>query len=64
MRCFVDDIFAIARVGGEDGLLANELDVFKQDIDNFGTLRWKVQDPKLNVDFSDPTFTIQDGIIV
>ena len=36
---FVDDRFAIALVGEEDGLSSNELDTFKQDIDNFGSLR-------------------------
>ena len=58
MLCFVDDIVAIALVGEEDGLSTHELDTFKQDIDNVGTLRWKVQDPKLSICFLDLTLTI------
>ena len=44
MLRFVDDIFDIAIAGEEDGLSSNELDTLKQDIDNVGALRWKVQD--------------------
>ena len=36
----------------------------KYDIDDFGILKWNVEDPSLSVDFLDLTLTIEDGNIV
>ena len=41
---FVDDICALALFGGDDGFSPDEFDEFKQDINDFGLLRWEVNE--------------------
>ena len=61
---FVDDGFGIALVGGDDGLSKNDQCQFKTDIDNFGILRWDVEDPSKSTEFIDLTIEIKDGAII
>ena len=60
---FVDDIWALALFGGDDGFSPNEFDEFKQDMNNFGLLKWKVNEPSTCVNFLDLTLTIENGLI-
>ena len=46
-------------VEGEDGFLINEWNIFKRDTDDFGILRWTLQDPCLCVNFLDLTRIIK-----
>ena len=62
MYRFVDDIFGVALVGGEDGFSKNEWDQFKTDIDDFGILRWDVDKPSSSVDFLDLTIKVENGL--
>ena len=64
MLRFVDDIYGIVLVGGEDGYSKERWNSFKDDINDFGILKWNVEDPSLSVDFLDLTLTIEDGNIV
>ena len=64
IKIFVDDIYAIVLVGGEDGLSEEKWEKIKYDIDDFGILKWNVEDPSLSVDFLDLNLTIEDGNIV
>ena len=44
LKRFVDDIFAIIKVGGQDGMTADEWKIFKNDINSFGILRWNIDE--------------------
>ena len=55
LKRFIDDIFAVLLFGGDDGLTANETNTFKEDIDNYGILRWNVEEPSPKVDYLDLT---------
>jgi len=61
---FVDDIFGVALVGEEDGFSTDEWNKFQTDIDDFGILRWEVNEPSFSVNFLDLTITIEEGAIV
>ena len=61
---FVDDIFGVAIVGEEDGFSTDEWNKFQTDIDDFGILRWEVNEPSFSVNFLDLTITIEEGAIV
>ena len=61
---FIDDIFAVILVGGEDGLTPNEWTDFKKDLNSHGILRWTVREPSMSVDYLDLTITIENGNIV
>ena len=58
MKQFVDEIYAIVLVGSKDGLSKEGLEDFKDDIGDFGILKWNVEDPSLGVNFLDLTLTI------
>ena len=60
---YVDDIFAIAKMGGDDGLTSAEWNAFKKDLNNFGLLKWKVNEPSSIVNFLDITLKIENGKI-
>ena len=60
LKRFVDDIFAIIKVGGQDGMTADEWKIFKNDINSFGILEWDIDEPSKQVDFLDLTLWI-DG---
>ena len=64
MKIFVDDIYTIVLVGGKDGVSEEDREDFNDDINDFGILKWNVEDPSLTVDFLDLTLTIEDGNIV
>jgi hypothetical protein len=64
MKRYIDDIYAIALVGGEDGFSKEKWEIFKKDINDFGILKWNVEDPSFSVDFLDLTLKIEDGNIV
>ena len=61
---FIDDIFAIVLIGGQDGMNKTELDSFKKDINDFGILKWNVDEPSISVDYLDLTVKIENGMIV
>ena len=61
---YVDDIFAAVLVGGDDGFTNDEWTEFKKDIDDFGILRWNVDEPSKSVDFLDLTVEIENGSFV
>ena len=48
---FTDDIFAVVLIGGDYGLSADEWNPFKEDVDNYGTLRWNLDEPSLAVNY-------------
>ena len=50
---FVDDIFGVALVGGDNGLSRNDWCQFKNEIDNFGILTWDAEDPSKSTYFLD-----------
>ena len=61
---FVDDVFGIALVGGDDGLSEDDWSQFKNDIDDFGILTWDVEDPSKSTNFLDLTIEIKDGAFI
>ena len=61
MKIFVDVIYTIVLVGGKDGVSKEDREDFNDDINDFGILKWKVEDPSLSVDFLDLSLTIEDG---
>ena len=63
MLRFIDDIYAIVLVGGKDGISMQRWKEFKEDLCNFGILKWDVGNPSLSVNFLDLTVTIEDGTI-
>ena len=60
---FIDDIFIVALIGGEDGLRPSEWNDFKRDLNSHGMLRWTIKEPSMSVDYLDLTVTIENGII-
>ena len=49
----MDKIYGTALVGEEDYFSKKRGDTFKKDINNFGILKWNVEDPSLGVEFLD-----------
>merc|ERR1712086_1230046 len=61
---FIDDIFAVVLFGGDDGLTDDEWNKFKEDVDDYGILRWNVEEPSLKVDYLDLTIQLENGRFV
>ena len=61
---FIDDIFAAVLFGGDDQLTADGWNKFKEDIDNYGILRWNVEEPSLKVDYLDLPIQLENGHFV
>ena len=61
---FIDDIFAIVLVGGEDGFQPSEWNDFKKDLNNYGVLKWTIQEPSMSVYYLDLTVTVKSGNVV
>ena len=55
---FIDDIFGIVLIGDPQ-----QWKMFEQDLNNFGILKWELEDPCQRLDYLDVTLTLQDGII-
>ena len=47
---FFENVFAVVLVGGQDGMNKVELDSFKKDTNNFGILKWNVDEPTMAAD--------------
>ena len=60
----IDNIYAIATFGGEDGYSKEKWNNSKEDINNFGILKCNVEDASLSVVFLYLTLTIEYGNIV
>ena len=60
---FIDDIYGILKLGGDDGMSADELERFESDLDEFGPriLTWDMEQLTKSVDFLDLTVTIDNG---
>ena len=64
---FVDDIFGIPLVEGEDSFSKNEWNQFKNDTADFGIIRWEINEPSSSIDFlnfPDLTIEIENGSII
>ena len=60
----IDDIFAVALDGGEDGLQPSEWNDFKKDLNSHGMLKWTVQESSMSANYLDLTVTIENGNVV
>ena len=58
---FVDNIFGVALVGGEDGFSENEWRQFEVDSDDYDIFKWDVNEPSSSINFLDLTIEIEDG---
>ena len=56
---FIDDIVAVVLFGGDDGLTNDQRNTFKEDIDNYGILRWDVEELLLKINYLDLTIQLQ-----
>ena len=61
---FVDDIFGVELVGGEDGFSVDEWSQLQVNIGDYGNLRLDVNEPSLSMNFPNLTIEIKDGTIV
>ena len=51
-------------IGREDRFSGNKWKEFEVHIENFGILRWEIDEPSSSVDFFDLTIEIKDGMII
>ena len=56
---FVDNIFGVALVGGEDGFSENEWRQFEVDSDDYDIFKWDVNEPSSSINFLDLTIEIE-----
>ena len=66
LKRFIDDLFAVVLIGGNDGMSKVEWLQFKKDLDNFedSILTWDCDEPSTSVDFLDLTVEIKDGAFI
>ena len=60
---YIDNIFTIILVGGYSGFTLEKLNELKSDINDFGILKWNIDEPPLQVDYLDLTLQLVDGYI-
>ena len=61
---YIDEIFALVLIEGSKGPDARKWNTFKCDLNNFGLLKWNVDEPSLDVTFLGPSVSIEQQILV
>jgi len=73
LKRFIDDLFAVVLIGGDDGMSEAEWSQFKKDLnewteaedpDSECILTWECDEPSTSVDFLDLTVEIRDGSFI
>jgi hypothetical protein len=64
LRRYIDDIFCVVLIGGDDGMSKVEWQQFKTDLNDFGILTWDTDEPASSVSFLDLTIEIENGLFI